>query len=70
MGIAAVHLLPHWSAFSDAFPGAHGTGVTAFSWFAAILEVTGALLFALAGTHARRRIQAVGGPGSPSSSTR
>ena len=49
IGIAAVHLLPHWSSFSDAFPGAHGTGVTAFSWIAAILEIVGALAFGLAG---------------------
>src|SRR5947209_17474840 len=31
-GVAAVHLLPHWSALSDAFPDAHGTGVPALSW--------------------------------------
>jgi hypothetical protein len=49
IGIAAVHLLPHWSALSDAFPGAHGTGVTGFSWVAAIVEVVGALAFAAAG---------------------
>ena len=65
VGIAAVHLLPRWSAFSDAFPGAHGTGVTAFSWFAAILEVTAAFLFALAGVNAWRRAQPV-----PNSSSR
>jgi hypothetical protein len=52
VGIAAVHLLPHWSAFSDAFPGAHGTGVTVFSWFAAILEVVAALGFGIAGAYA------------------
>lgn len=55
IGIAAVHLLPRWSSFSDAFPGAHGTNVTAFSWFAAIVEVSAALLFGLAGAHAWRR---------------
>lgn len=58
VGIAAVHLLPHWSSFSDAFPGAHRTGVTALSWVAAILEVGGALAFGAAGTyvlHRRRR---------------
>jgi hypothetical protein len=55
VGIAAVHLLPHWSAFSDAFPGSHGAGVTTFSWFAAILEIGGALAFALAGLYAWRR---------------
>jgi hypothetical protein len=54
VGIAAVHLLPHWSAFSDAFPGARGTGVTGFSWFAAVLEIVGALLFGTAGVHALR----------------
>ena len=52
VGIAAVHLLPHWGAFSDAFPGAHGTGVTGFSWFAAVLEIVGALVFAIAGVRA------------------
>ena len=55
VGIAAVHLLPRWSAFSDAFPGSHGTGVTAFSWFAASLEIAAALLFAIAGAVAWRR---------------
>jgi hypothetical protein len=53
-GIAAVHLLPHWSSFSDAFPGAHGTGVTAFSWFAASLESVTALGFGIAGLYALR----------------
>jgi hypothetical protein len=53
IGIAAVHLLPHWSSsLSDAFPGAHGTGVTAVSWVAAIAEVAGALAFGLAGLYA------------------
>jgi len=59
VGIAAVHLLPHWSAFSDAFPGSHGTGVTTFSWFAAILEIVGALAFGFAGLYAWRRIAPV-----------
>jgi len=54
VGIAAVHLLPHWSTFSDAFPGAYGTGVTGFSWFAAVLEILGALVFGIAGVHALR----------------
>ena len=55
VGIAAVHLLPHWSSFSDAFPGAHGTGVTGFSWFAAIVEIVGALTFAAAGAYCLKR---------------
>jgi len=49
LGIAAVHLLPHWTSFSDAFPGAKGTGVTGFSWFAAIFEIAAALAFGVAG---------------------
>lgn len=57
IGIAAVHLLPRWSVFSDAFPGSHGTGVTALSWAAAILEVVGALVFAAAGAYVLRRTQ-------------
>jgi len=57
VGIAAVHLLPHWSSLSDAFPGAHGTGVTGFSWVAAIVEIAGALAFGLAGAHAWRRAE-------------
>ena len=52
LGIAAVHLLPRWSSLSDAFPGAHGSGVTGFSWFAAILEILAALAFGLAGAYA------------------
>jgi hypothetical protein len=65
IGIAAVHLLPHWSSFSDAFPGAHGTGVTGFSWFAAIIEVVSALAFGIAGAYAlkttrSRSVAAVG----------
>jgi hypothetical protein len=55
IGIAAVHLLPHWSSFSDAFPGAHGTGVTAFSWVAAVAEIAGALAFCAAGVYVTSR---------------
>jgi hypothetical protein len=55
VGIAAVHLLPHWSALSDAFPGAHHTDVTGFSWFAAVVEISAALAFGAAGLHAWRR---------------
>ena len=48
VGITAVHLLPEWSAFSDAFPGARGTGVNGLSWLAVSLEVASAVLFAAA----------------------
>jgi hypothetical protein len=65
VGIAAVHLMPHWSAFSDAFPGAHGTGVTGFSWFAAVLEIVGALAFGMAGVHALRTASRRGHRGVP-----
>jgi hypothetical protein len=63
-GIAAVHFLPHWSVFSDAFPGAHGTGVTAFSWFAAVSETVAALAFGIAGAYALRaaRVRAAAPP--------
>ncbi len=49
IGVASVHLLPHWSAFSDAFPGAHGTGVTAMSWTVVLIEITGAALMGIIG---------------------
>jgi hypothetical protein len=55
VGVAAVHLLPHWSVLSDAFPGARGTGVTAFSWTVVLVEIAGALAVGAAGAHALRR---------------
>jgi hypothetical protein len=55
IGIAAVHLLPHWSSLSDAFPGAHGTGVTGLSWVAATAEIAGALAFGAAGAYVWHR---------------
>jgi hypothetical protein len=57
IGIFAVHLLPRWSSFSDALPGAHGTGVTLFSWFAVVLEMATAFAFAAAGAYVVRRIR-------------
>ena len=45
-GVAAVHLLPRWSALSDAFPG--GT-VGPASWTAVLLEIAAALAFGAAG---------------------
>ena len=48
--VAAVHLLPHWSAFSDAFPGA-GLGVAATSWAAVLIEIAGLLALGAAGTY-------------------
>lgn len=55
IGFSASHLLPHWSAFSDAFTGAHhAADVTAFSWFAAIFEIGAGLALGLAGLAALR----------------
>lgn len=49
LGVAAVHLLPKWSALSDTFVGAHNTGVTALSWTVALIEIVGALAMGVAG---------------------
>jgi hypothetical protein len=49
VGVAAVHLLPKWSALSDAFVGAHDTGVTAWSWTVVLIEIVGALAMGVAG---------------------
>ena len=49
IGVAAVHLLPRWSTLSDAFPGAHGTGVTPMSWAVVLLEIAGAFSLGLVG---------------------
>ena len=50
LGVAAVHLLPHWSALSDAFPGATHTGVTFVSWTVVLVEIVGALAMGIVGT--------------------
>ena len=46
IGVAAVHLLPSWSAFSDAFPG---STVDSLSWAAVLVEIATAILFGAAG---------------------
>ena len=48
-GVAAVHLLPTWSAFSDTFFDAHNTGVTALSWAVVLIEIAGALAMGISG---------------------
>ena len=53
VGVAAVHLLPHWSVFSDAFPGSR-TGVTALSWTVVLVEIAGAFAMGVAGLYALR----------------
>lgn len=52
VAVTASHLLPHWSAFSDAFPGSNVDGL---SWFAVIFEIAGAAVLAAAGLNALRR---------------
>jgi hypothetical protein len=47
-GISAVHLAPHWSAFSDSIPGSDASPV---SYVAVISEILGAALFAAAGAY-------------------
>jgi hypothetical protein len=53
IGVAAVHLLPRWSDFSDAFPGST-TGVTALSWTVVLIEIAGAFVLGMAGLAALR----------------
>jgi hypothetical protein len=55
VGFTVVHLVPDWGPLSDAFPGAHGAGVTAFSWFAALFEIGADLAFGAAGVVALLR---------------
>ena len=50
LGVAAVHLLPHWSAFSDAFPGAPAASkVEAVSWAVVLIEIVGAAAMGVIG---------------------
>ncbi len=46
VGVSASHLLPQWSAFSDAFPGGQ---VDALSWAAVLVEIAAAVLLGAAG---------------------
>ena len=55
IGVAAVHLLPTWSAFSDAFPGGQDQGVTAMSWTVVLIEIAGAGLMGTSGWRALNR---------------
>jgi hypothetical protein len=51
-GIAASHIAPHWSAFSDSYPE---IGADAISWMVVLLEIAGALLLAAVGLRELRR---------------
>jgi len=52
VSVAAVHLLPHWGAFSDAFPG--GRDIGPLSWLAVLFELGARTALILAGLHALR----------------
>jgi hypothetical protein len=52
LAVAQAHLLPRWSVFSDAFPGA---SVDAWSWAAVLAEIAAALAFGAAGADAASR---------------
>jgi hypothetical protein len=51
-GIAASHLAPHWSAFSDSYPQIHADAI---SWVVVLLEIAGALLLAVISVRELRR---------------
>jgi hypothetical protein len=51
-GIAASHIAPHWSAFSDSYPE---IGADAISWVVVALEIAGGLLLAGVGLGELRR---------------
>jgi len=55
IGFTAAHLLPHWSAFSDAFTGSHvAPNVTVLSWAAALFEIGADVALGWAGVRALR----------------
>jgi len=58
IGVAAVHLLPRWSDFSDAFPGST-TGVNTMSWTVVLIEIVGAFALGMAGVAAERERRAL-----------
>lgn len=62
LGVAAVHLLPRWSVFSDAFPAAQDTGVTPLSWAVVLIEIVGAFALGLAAASALRGSGRMGNP--------
>ena len=52
IGFTAAHMLPTWSALSDSFVDGN---VSAFSWFASLMEIAGALALGFAGLAVLRR---------------
>lgn len=55
VGVAASHLAPHWSAFSDSYPD---LSLDVLSWVVMLTEIAAALVLAVAGVRGlpRRRI--------------
>lgn len=51
-GIAASHIAPHWSAFSDSYPQIHADAI---SWIVVLLEIAGALVLAAVAVRDLRR---------------
>src|SRR5438876_1245963 len=51
-GIAASHIAPHWSAFSDSYPQIHADAI---SWVVVMIEIAGALWLAAVGARELRR---------------
>jgi hypothetical protein len=51
-GVAASHIAPHWSAFSDPYPDIH---VDALSWAVMLAEVGAAVALGLVGVSELRR---------------
>jgi hypothetical protein len=51
-GIAASHIAPHWSAFSDSYPQIHADAI---SWVVVLLEIGGALVLAAVAVRDLRR---------------
>ena len=67
VGIAAAHLVPHWSAFSDAFTGSvnRGPDITGLTWVAVFMEIAGALATGIAGVVVLRNERARRGAVAP-----
>src|SRR4051812_32709107 len=51
-GIAASHIAPHWSAFSDSYPQIHADAI---SWIVVLAEIAGALVLAAVAVRDLRR---------------
>jgi hypothetical protein len=57
VGVAASHIAPHWSAFSDPYPDLH---VDVLSWAVMLGEIAAALVLGVVGLRELRRQGTVG----------